>query len=247
MKKELFFSIVVPAHNEEKYIEATLRHLQNLDYPKDSFEVIVVENGSNDETYAKAKAFASDHFKIFSVKESGVSHARNVGISKVSPNADWVFFLDADTFPEPPFLKSLVKYLKENEDRTCVVGTAEIQPFPKSPGMNFIYGGTNFFFRLRSTPYGGALFVRRDLVTKAAFDEDLQMGEDESFAKDLSKSGKFFFFNTKLVHTSTRRYQNGGWKKIPAWIGLWLFAMIQPPHANDPASFHRRLKYKAVR
>ena len=247
MKKDLFFSIVVPAHNEEKYIEATLRHLQNLEYPNDAYEVLVVENGSDDQTFSKAKTFESEQFKIFSIKESGVSKARNFGITKINPKADWVFFLDADTFPESPFLMSLSRYLEAHKNFEYAVGTASLQPFPKSPAMNFVYGGTNFFFKLRSTPYGGALFVRRDLVQKAAFDEDLQMGEDETYTKQLLAFGKFFFFSTNLMYTSTRRYQNGGWKKIPAWIGLWLFAMIQPHHAESAPSFRRRLKYKAVR
>lgn len=44
-KEELFFSIVLPAYNEEKYIEKTVEALKRLDYPKEKLEVIMVENG----------------------------------------------------------------------------------------------------------------------------------------------------------------------------------------------------------
>ena len=41
MEKHLFFSIIIPAHNEENYILQTLKTLEGLEYPKDRFEVIV--------------------------------------------------------------------------------------------------------------------------------------------------------------------------------------------------------------
>jgi len=44
----LFFSIVIPAHNEAGYIDHTLRSLKTIAYPKDRYEVIIVENGFNE-------------------------------------------------------------------------------------------------------------------------------------------------------------------------------------------------------
>jgi len=49
-EETLFFSIVIPAYNEEKYIGTTLTALKQLEYPPDRFEVIVVDNGSTDGT-----------------------------------------------------------------------------------------------------------------------------------------------------------------------------------------------------
>jgi glycosyltransferase involved in cell wall biosynthesis len=251
--KELFFSIIVPAHNEEKYIVATMQRLAALTYPKDSYEVIVVENGSVDTTFATAKTFAEENaaakgnVHVFSIPESGVSKARNFGSAHAKKDGDWVFFLDADTFPDPEFLREVADFLKKNPQANYAVGTAELQPYPKSLIMNVIYWFTNFFFKMKGGAFGGALFVRRSLLETFSFDEDLQMGEDDNFAQKLRASGAFFFFSTKHVHTSTRRYQNGGWLKIPVWIGLWIFAMIVPHHGKSTPAYQRRLKYKVVR
>ncbi len=247
MEKELFFSIVVPAHNEEKYIATTMQHLAALIYPKDFYEVLVVENGSSDATYAVAQKAATENVQVFSIPESGVSRARNYGSAKAKKESDWVFFLDADTYPDPEFLRKSADFLKKNQHKGYVVGTTELQPYPRSLLMNIIYGCTNFFFKIRGAAYGGALFVKRTLLDTFSFDEELQMGEDDNFVQRLRDAGSFFFFSTKLVHTSTRRYQNGGWAKIPVWIGLWIFAMMIPHHGTYTPTYQRRLKYKVVR
>ncbi|MEI7480153.1 MAG: glycosyltransferase, partial [bacterium] len=50
-------SIIIPAHNEEKYIEETLKNINNLSTDKDQFEVLVIENGSTDRTLEIANLF----------------------------------------------------------------------------------------------------------------------------------------------------------------------------------------------
>jgi glycosyltransferase involved in cell wall biosynthesis len=45
-----FFSVVIPAHNEEGYIDKTIISLKEEDYPREKLEVILVENGSEDKT-----------------------------------------------------------------------------------------------------------------------------------------------------------------------------------------------------
>ena len=64
MSSHPFFSFIVPAYNEASVIERTLSCLRDLDYPKDRYEVIVVENGSSDDTFARASRFASPAFKV---------------------------------------------------------------------------------------------------------------------------------------------------------------------------------------
>src|SRR3989344_7672697 len=92
-----FFSIIVPAHNEEKLIAETLTHLTALQYPKDRYEVIVVENGSTDKTFEIARRFEAPNFKILR-SDKGVSRARNYGVMQTRLDRDWYLFLDADTF-----------------------------------------------------------------------------------------------------------------------------------------------------
>ncbi len=250
MERIPFFSIVVPAHNEEAYIGQTLEKLCALEYPKDFYEVIVVENGSDDATLMKAREFEHGRdtpIKVFTCKEPGVSRARNMGSTKVRSDADWVFFLDADTFPDPPFLRSFLRYLDANASKKFVVGTVSLGPYPSTIVMRVIYAVTNVFFSFSGAAYGGALLIRRELLESISFEEDIHVGEEASLITCAKRKGRYFFFYTAYAHTSTRRFQNGGWKKIPIWIGMWIFAMIVPNHASISSSIHRRFKYKAVR
>ncbi len=246
----LFFSIVVPAHNEELYIEATLKKLQQLDYPKELFEVIVVENGSSDATFEKAKQFESDTFRVFSCPEKGVSRARNFGTSKITPHAEdvhWTFFLDADILLDSSFLKDVSTYITAPGHENFVAGTASLEPFPATRSMRMMYAVSNFMFSITGATFAGALFVKRKYLSKVFFDEQLQVGEDESIAKELRREGEIFFFWSRHAHSSTRRFQNGGVRKIPIWVGMWLFAMIAPYHARITTSLQRRFKYKVAR
>lgn len=89
-------------------------HLQSIDYPSDKFEVIVVENGSTDNTASVAKSFKIS--KVYSLKESGVSKAKNFGATLVSPKAEWIVFLDADTDLKNGFLKELDYLVSQNKN-----------------------------------------------------------------------------------------------------------------------------------
>jgi glycosyltransferase involved in cell wall biosynthesis len=74
---KLRFSIIIPAHNEEKYIGATLEHITSLSYPTELYEVIVVENGSADRTLDIAKQFEGGNIRVYKNEKTAVSAAKN--------------------------------------------------------------------------------------------------------------------------------------------------------------------------
>ncbi len=107
-------SIIIPAHNEEKAITKAIESALNADYPNK--EVIVVDDGSTDNTYLLASFFASDH----SIKllhrdySSGTkSGALNYGI--LFATGEVVVTVDADTLIEPDALNKLVDHLSDPE------------------------------------------------------------------------------------------------------------------------------------
>lgn len=206
-----FFSIIIPAHNEELIIEQTALCLENLEYPKNRYEVILVENGSTDATYERALQYASDTFKIFSSQEKGVSRARNFGKTKCSPELDWCIFMDADVFLAKSFLLELNEYIEKHMN--VGYGTTTVLFDSDSYSAKFWSTFNNFFYRLF-----GVLFtihiIRKDLLMKVSYDENLTSGEDTVYGRDLAKLGKYFFMRTRSVVTSPRRFEKRGYLKM---------------------------------
>ncbi|MDE2001678.1 MAG: glycosyltransferase family 2 protein [Patescibacteria group bacterium] len=240
MPKHLFFSIVIPAHNEARYLSETLTHLCDLEYPKSSYEVIVVENGSTDRTLEIARSFACDNLKVMT-SHKGVSRARNAGFDAVSPKSDWTIFLDADTSCEPPFLMDLNEYLSDPKRAKAVVGTVELQP----------RGNTRWYAKAWFAFYNLGHRLTRTcmsvIVAKSAlrdyphhhFDEYLSFAEDLKFVRTSLKHGKFFFFWTKTVWASTRRFDQVGWVKL---FFIWNWEALVLSHTR-----HKRDPYEVVR
>lgn len=92
MSKNPFFSIIIPLYNKEKHIENTIRNIHNQTFQ--DFEIIIVNDGSTDNSYNLAKNFNDNKTLLYSTENKGVSHARNFGIKKA--NAKLIAFLDAD-------------------------------------------------------------------------------------------------------------------------------------------------------
>jgi len=215
-QKHLFFSIIIPAHNEEKYIANTLKNISNLDYPFERFEVFIIENGSNDKTYEIAKSFDAINIKTLKSEFKGVSRAKNFGIKQVENTSDWIIFLDADTIIEPSFLSDLNAYLNKNKDKNFTIGTTSIKPLENKgwyamAWMKFYDVG----HKLTKTSFAIQI-MKASLKDRVKFNEELHLAEDLQLIKDCLKYGKFFYLDTDTVFTSVRRFENYG------WFGLFL-------------------------
>lgn len=98
-----FFSIVIPLYNKENHIKKTLSHVCAQTFT--DFEVIIVNDGSTDESLKAAKSVQDTRIKFFSTENKGVSHARNYGIKQ--SNSDLIVLLDADDYWLPNHLENL--------------------------------------------------------------------------------------------------------------------------------------------
>ena len=128
-----FVSILVPAYNEQETIERTLESLNNLKYPKDRMEVIVVNDGSSDRTEEIVEEYRKDkpHFRVISQKNKGKAAALNraLGVAR----GEYFACLDADSFVEPETLrKMLAIYEKENDQKLAIVTPAMKVDAPKT-------------------------------------------------------------------------------------------------------------------
>lgn len=206
--RPLFFSFVIPAYNEEALIERTLSCLKELSYPPDRYEVIVVENGSTDATYEKARTFQSPNFRIFHTAERGVSRARNFGIAQCSPRMEWCLILDADTFIKKPFLSELNEYLRMHPGVDFGTTTVLLDDETKTGAFWTRYlNWSDRWIRIMHRIH----IVRKDLLPKVAYDEELRLGEDLRYSRDLAQFGTYFFMPTGNVIASARRFKKKGY------------------------------------
>ena len=108
MSKELFFSIVIPTYNRADLIEKSINSALNQTYQ--NFEIIVVDDGSTDNTEEVVKKIISNRIKYFRIVNSERAAARNFGIDKSM--GDYITFLDSDDIYYPDYLANAVESIR---------------------------------------------------------------------------------------------------------------------------------------
>jgi poly-beta-1,6-N-acetyl-D-glucosamine synthase len=127
-KTSLKLSIIIAAKNEENNINALIDSLEKLDYPKENFEVIIVDDNSNDNTNSiiNSRIAPKSNFKLIKADQKefeGKRGALAIGINNAQNN--FIVITDADCRPEINWLKALSSKLDAGFD--FVFGVAPIE------------------------------------------------------------------------------------------------------------------------
>src|SRR3569832_472641 len=178
-----FVSIIIPAFNEAKYISGCLNSLKNLNYPKERYEIIVVDNGSTDETVSISRSFTD---KVYLIPGVNVSSLRNFGAQK--GNGEIYAFIDADCLADAQWIRNAVSFL---EGQGCITGSKCQVP------LNSGWVEKTWFSQreneVTEVPYinSGNLIVPANIFKSInGFNESLVTGEDYEFclrAKRITK------------------------------------------------------------
>lgn len=109
MEKDILLSIVIPVYNVQDYIGKCLNSLKTLD---DRVEILVIDDGSPDQSYEVVKNVLKDDSNIHYVKKEngGVSSARNLGISL--SKGKYITFVDGDDFVDKQYLPKILEYIQ---------------------------------------------------------------------------------------------------------------------------------------
>jgi len=111
-------SIIMPAYNAEKYIVEAVKSVIVQSY--ETWELIVVNDGSTDSTLSLVEAFEDKRIIIHSQENAGVSVARNAGLALAK--GEYITFLDADDVLPQESLTVRVRYLQENPEVSVIDG-----------------------------------------------------------------------------------------------------------------------------
>lgn len=114
------FIILVPAHNEEIGIAATLGSIHALDYPRSSYRVIVIADNCSDQTAKAARACGSEVFERFDADHKSKGYALEYALKKLqldpTPAPDAIVVIDADTRVDRKLLQAFGNRLLEGEE-----------------------------------------------------------------------------------------------------------------------------------
>lgn len=105
-------SVIIPVYNAEKYIEATINSVLQQTYPKELIEIVIVNDGSTDNTSEILKRYEKQ-YKIIHTENRGVSYARNIGLKNAT--GYFIQYLDSDDLLEYNKIEIQVSALIENE------------------------------------------------------------------------------------------------------------------------------------
>lgn len=219
----MHFSIIIPAKNESGNIDHCIRSIHDCsDYPQELYEIIVVDNGSTDNT---AKIAESNGARVFVKPGLTIAALRNFGASVAKGTI--LVFLDADCSVKKGWLKNASSYL-EREDIACFGSP------PKIPDSATWVQQTWFLVRSRGNMVSEVswlesmnMFVRRSAFEKVrGFDETLITCEDVDISYRIAAVGKIVSDpDIEAVHhgeasTVNEFFKKERWRGKSNYIGL---------------------------
>ena len=195
-------SIIVPAYNEGVVIESSIRSLLNLQYP--ALEIIVVDDGSADSTFKRAKRYEGRHggtvVKVVRKENGGKGTALNHGIALST--GEFVLTVDADSRLEPASLLYAVQHFK-NPDVGAVAGNVKVgnrdrlitrmQALEYIEGLNMVRRSQGYFSAVNIIPGPLGLFRRAVLDEVGGYEPD-------TFAEDCDITIKILIRGWKIEY-----------------------------------------------
>lgn len=174
------FSIVIPLYNKEDYIEKTLESV--LDQTYTELEVIIVDDGSTDNSVSIVNGFSDDRIKLISQNNSGVSIARNTGVAN-SQNP-YVAFLDADDTWSINYLEEISKLITTYPESSCYVSALQKNNNNRIISYRSNHGDEGCLDYLEFISSGGiisssSVVIKKSIFTKTStFRAGYPLGED---------------------------------------------------------------------
>jgi len=208
MEKQIQFSIIIPAFNEEKYIAKSIKFAQEQQGGFD-MEIIVVNNASTDKTKQIAESLG---VLVVDEPKKGVGQARKTGTEVA--RGEYILHIDADTHLPEDYLQQVYKRFQKDSELVCLGGQFYFYD------ANLFWCVTRFFlfypfywfakFSLRKSigPIGNGMVFKKTTYQKTAgFDPELKYGEDFDINQKLANVGEIKLDLTLKYFISSRRFK----------------------------------------
>ena len=222
-------SIVLPAYNEEKYIENTLFSLLKSEQQTSiNYEVILVDNNSADKTVERALKFKKGmDLKIITETKQGRGAARARGFEEAK--GEIILSADSDTI----FYKGWIETLANSIKGEVVAVSTSCKVVDASAFTNTIFSFLLPIFMVSYRIFFGHFWLsgfsfgvlKSVYIKSGGFDTSLQAQEDTDLSFRVAKLGKIEFIN-KPVTVSGRRFKEGLAKELYKYIQTFLQANL---------------------
>ena len=174
-------TILVPAYNEGAVIQGSIRSLLDLDYPR--YEILVIDDGSKDDTYLKAMAYAGEYgravVRVITKPNGGKARALNTGIAQAT--SDYVLCMDGDSALHPATLRRAIRHF-DDPAIGAVAGSVKVvnrtnllsslQALEYIEGLNMVRAAQGFFRLVNIIPGPIGLFRKGALEKVGGYDHD---------------------------------------------------------------------------
>lgn len=244
----LAISIIMPTYNTGQYITEAIQSV--LDQTCSRWELLVINDGSSDDTEARVRAFTDERIRYFWQDNQGVSAARNVGLLHMC--GDYFCFLDADDIMPPQSLEGRLNVFSGNNEVMFVDGKVLIkdihlqqiigtyQPSFQGNPYNELLGISKRCF------FGPTWMIKRNKNQTYQFKEELTHSEDLLFYLSIAEQGLYATTSEEVLW-----YRTGNSSAMTNLKGLEqgyarLYSEIKHNH-NVSRKRLRYLKYKITR
>lgn len=228
-------STIIPVYNRDRYLEASVKSVIATNYPQ--LEVILVDDGSTDNSWELAKSLAKEYPNIVlslqhsDKKNHGISETRNLGIHK--SKGEIICFLDSDDIYLPCRFDYAVHALKQNPDLLAVYepsAYAEDSPNFGDPDMDIeslikqpihgefdrdqVFKGLINQYSEYSWVIPGITLRRNAFIVVGLFNTHFRVGEDTHLWIRLASTTKVICAQDKKSVAIVRRHSDHSWDSI---------------------------------
>ncbi|MBN1639413.1 MAG: glycosyltransferase [Ignavibacteriales bacterium] len=245
-----FVSVIIPVYNDPSGLRDTLNSLVNQDYPKQQYEIILADNGSNDNTLDMAKSFIKKYPELIHiVVENNIKSsyaARNKGIK--ASNGKIIAFIDADMTVEKDWLSKVVNSLEKNQVKYFA---CQVEIYLKEKNIFGLYNKMTGFpvedyvINHHFAPTC-CLIARKSVFDKIGlFDSKFISGGDYEFGNRVFEAGYKLYYDNNIVirHPARSSFRRIFAKFFRTGRGIQQIIFYHPKYYREIGRSILRLQY----
>jgi glycosyltransferase involved in cell wall biosynthesis len=220
MESKVDISVIIPMYNSERYIKQAIDSVLNQEEHGLDYEIIVVDDGSIDNSTDVVKSIGSERLKLVELNENGgTANARNTGIRLT--RGEWVQFLDSDDRICDDLFRKFERSLMPGTNCYIFSFIREQQEYSLKQTITKVKDKRAF------AHFGGTAcnkFIRRDICLEFKKDfisEDICFSVDMMTERDLRISlieDAYYIYNKKNTQSKTSNFKKAEFQKLYSYI-----------------------------